>query len=219
MSAAVPGTRSRSDMASRPWAATAGLLVLLALGGCASTRFANTWKDPAYQGGPLRRVAIFVVHPDQGIRRLAEDEAVRRLPRGTQGSSGYRLASPSEEQNPETVMSRLRAAGFDGAIVSRLAGVDRTQTWVPPTVALTPAPVWTFPGYYGYAYQQVYSPGYLQQDTIVRVETNVYALDVNRLVWAGTSQTFNPDSTRDVIEEVVGATVKELEKDKLLAER
>jgi hypothetical protein len=40
----------------------------------------------------------------------------------------------------------------------------------------------------------VYSPGYLQKDTTVRVETNLYAVTEpdGALVWTGMSDTFNP---------------------------
>ena len=46
-------------------------------------------------------------------------------------------------------------------------------------------------GFYGYGWGAAYSPGYLRTDTIVHVETLVYDLNQNKLVWAGQSKTRN----------------------------
>ncbi|HVQ73928.1 MAG TPA: hypothetical protein VMT79_00155 [Candidatus Binatia bacterium] len=113
--------------------AGATLIVALLLASCGGpTTFTRTWKDAAYAGGPLRKVAIFVMHKDPAIRKLAEDEAVKALPAGTEGAAGYALVTPAEAKNAEAVAARLRSAGFDGVLLSRFAGAQHGEHLGPP---------------------------------------------------------------------------------------
>ena len=57
-------------------------------------------------------------------------------------------------------------------------------------------PTATFDGYYDWAGGAVYAPGYLETDTVVHVVSNLYSLDQNKLVWSGTSKTFDPASAK-----------------------
>ena len=54
-------------------------------------------------------------------------------------------------------------------------------------------------------------------DTLVSVETTVYSLDRDELIWSGTSRTTNPENLADLVKEVADATVKEMVKQGLLA--
>ena len=56
------------------------LAALIGLTGCSGTRLTDIWRDPGYTGGPFRQVAVFVLGTDPVVRKLVEDEFVRRLP-------------------------------------------------------------------------------------------------------------------------------------------
>ena len=76
----------------------------------------------------------------------------------------------------------------------------------------------SFYGYYGALYPVVYSPDYLREDKTVRIETNVYDTRTpeGKIVWTGTSDTFNPRSADKAIDSVTKLIVKELQKDGIL---
>jgi hypothetical protein len=191
----------------------APLLLACALGlvaaACASTKLTSTWRDPAL--GPLqfRKVVGIALSADPTVRRLAEDEFVRAVG-PARGVAGYTLVSDEELGDRDRVRARLEAAGVDGAVVYRLAAVEERQRWVPPT---TYGGLWT---YWGWASPQTLSPGYLTTDQLVQIETALYGVADARLVWAGRSQTFNPASLEDLIDEVVQVTVAELRREQLL---
>jgi hypothetical protein len=69
---------------------------------------------------------------------------------------------------------------------------------------------------YGYGWGAAYSPGYLRTDTIVNVETLVYDLKADKLVWAGKSQSTNPDRVDALIKELVAAAAAEMKKQGLI---
>ena len=78
-------------------------------------------------------------------------------------------------------------------------------TWVNPYYS-------TFWGYYGYGWGSMYIPGSVDQDTIVVVETTIYSVPRNQLVWAAVSETKNPKDLQRFIEDLVKEAVKELHK-------
>lgn len=219
-SRARPGGAAALAIAHRRHGLTAGVLLAMTLAGCAApTTFARTWEDPAYRGGPLRKVAIFVVHRDAAVRQLAEEEAVRRLPPGTLGAPGHALESAADADDPEGMAARLRARGFDGTIAFYFVGTGTARTWVPAQafpVAVGPP---SFGSFYGMSRREVHVPGHYEQTRVVLVQTRVYTLAPERLVWAGDSETPDPRSPRQTIDSVIGATMKALEETGLLPAR
>ena len=97
---------------------------------------------------------------------------------------------------------RVRAEGFDSAVVMRVVSVEREVSYRPGTVYAVPALYSDFWGYWGYGWRSVYDPGYLRSDRVVTIATNVYSVADDKLVWASQSETFNPASLRDAVGEV-----------------
>jgi hypothetical protein len=94
----------------------------------------------------------------------------------------------------------------------RPVGVDKE-------VVSTPSSGPTYPGYWGgyHGYGWANSwPGEIHTNTIVYVETQVYSLDQNKLVWSGQSKTINPGQVDSLVEELAAATANELEKQGLI---
>jgi hypothetical protein len=57
-----------------------------------------------------------------------------------------------------------------------------------------------------------YDPGYLRTDTVVMVETLVYSVSQDKLLWAGQSKTTNPSNIQDFIKDLSDAAAKEMRK-------
>ena len=66
----------------------------------------------------------------------------------------------------------------------------------------------TFWGYYGYT--RAYDPGYYHTQQLVRVETSIYSIAQDKLLWVGTTETVNPKSLSTLIEELSKAVRQEL---------
>ena len=55
-----------------------------------------------------------------------------------------------------------------------------------------------------------YVPGYIRTDTVVRLSAMVFDLSDGRLVWAGQSETMNPDRLDHLISSLVRAAESEM---------
>lgn len=185
------------------------LLGLAALGmGCASTEMTSTWTDPSAKGAELSKVAVICLTKDPGLRRMAENTAAANL-QGAQAIPSYQVLGDADLRNRDAVKQQLTAQGFQGVLVMRLAGVTEQVTPVG-------GPYGTFDGYYDWAGNAVYAPGYLQTDTVVHVISNLYSLQDQKLIWSGVSQTFDPATAASFMNDVSKAVAHSLEKDRLV---
>jgi hypothetical protein len=198
-----------------------GLVLALLLTGCAtsSTRFVSTWRSPTarpVQPAGQKVVAMFMGQNDT-TRHVAEDTMVRELvAQGAEGVPAYAVLGdqPIDEQ---TARQTLRDRGFDGMVVMRIIGQE-TQTRYEPTYwGHYPHYRRLWGGYWGWGWRHVHDPGYLVQDRILSVETLVYSLDQNELLWAGVSRTFNPADLESFVGEVAHETSEQLARAGLVA--
>lgn len=180
----------------------AGLLAAV-LAGCASTQIVSAWKDEDLARVPLRKVLVVFQHSDPGLRRALERRMASDIPNSV---PAHALFSDDEVRDIGRVKERVRAEGFDSAVIMRIVSVDREVSYRPGRIYAVPAYYHDFWGYWGYGWRSVYEPGYYRSDRVVTIATNVYSVDADKLVWASQSETFNPSSLRQAIGEVVRVT-------------
>jgi hypothetical protein len=197
---------------------TVAAAALLGLMACATTTFTSTWKEPGATGiNPVgKTIAAVFVSKDLSQRRAGEDALAADLTkRGAQGIPGYSVIPDTVQGNGEQARAALKAAGAEGVVIMRVVGKDQQINYTPST---------TMPAYYGgfgpawgYGWGAAYQPGYVTTDTIVSVETLVYSLKSDKLLWASTSRTTNPSNLDALVSEVADATAAEMAKQGLLA--
>ena len=150
--------------------------------GCANTSIVSSWKDPSVSKVQFRKVVVIAPNRDAALRRSMEDELVSKLGPSLAVAS-YTLFPESALDDEQAIRKRIKDLGFDGAVVFRVVSVKREATWVPGTYG---GPYYAFGGW------PVYDPGYVQTDTVVRVDTNIYSVSDDRLIWAAASRTVDP---------------------------
>ena len=192
----------------------------LCITACGTTTFTSTWKDPTTPTlNPIgKTVAAVFVTRDEAKRRAGEDALAADLTaRGAKGVPAYTLVPDSVRGDGEKARAALKAAGANGAVVMRVVGKDQQINYTPG--APMPAYYNGFGPYWGYGWGTAYSysPPTVTTDTIVSVETLVYSLTQDKLLWASTSRTTNPSNIDKLINEVAEATAKEMAKQGILA--
>lgn len=206
--------RMRFSAEIRPWSLAAGFAVL-ALAACSTTHITSSWRGPA--AGPVRfqKIAALALVANEASRREAEDEMVKQIRHGT-AVPGYALFQARELEDHETVKAKLRDGGFDGALVLRLVRVEKEHSW---SRDADPASYYSFSSYYRMAAPMAYDPGTLEETAVVRVETSIFSLAEDKLVWACLSDTTAVDGASALVRSLAIAVADELESEGLLAER
>jgi len=199
--------------------ASIGLVVTVAA--CVSTTFTSTWKSPDAQALDPRghKIAAVFISSDEAGRHVAEDVLVRKLAEaGAQGVATYSLIPTSELTNMAFVKARLTEAGVDGVLTVRVIDEKEktTITLAGPSPALDPY-YWSFSGYWGYGWGYPYEPARVTTDTVLRVETLVYSLGRDELLWAGTSRTVNPNNLEKFVATLADQAAKRMTQQGVLA--
>jgi hypothetical protein len=180
---------------------------LLAVFACGpKTKIAADWTSPDLKSppDPFHKVVAIAMSPDEILRRIAENEVIRRLPKSTEGVAGYSLITKEDRGNVDKVRAILEEARVDGAAVFRLVSIDSQFQYNRGTVYAN------FWGYYGWAWPVVFDPGYLMAEKVVLIETNVYSVKSGDLLWAGYTETTDPASSQKVIDDVARLAVRKM---------
>lgn len=190
------------------------------LAGCANSTIKSSWRDATDSAGPPRKIVVFVAVRDDNLRRMAENQLAHSLPPDMTPTAGH-LLDLDPRLEVATVRQRLVSGGFDAALVSRLVSVDKSQSVVPAQTSFMSDPLFwgvgphyrSFYSYYPYAYTM---PAYTVENTRVVVETLLYRLPEGRPVWTAVSESLNPRSSLQVVEELVKLIGQKLRSEGLL---
>jgi len=192
--------------------------VLVGLSACSSTTFESTWKSPDAQpvNPQNKSVAALVISSDKKRRRDAEIYLAHELTvRGARGVAAYTLIG-IDLPNVDVARERFKEAGVDGVVIMRLVAHD-SQTIVDPG-GFSGSAYTTFGSYYqSYGMSLTYSTGSVQTDEWLTIETLIYSLNQDKLLWAGTSRTTNPEGLQGLITEVANAVSRQVAKQGVVA--
>lgn len=191
-------------------------LVFMVMAGCSSTKLVSSWSDPTSMGQPVRSCLIVAVMDNEIHQKMYEDEFVKRLGEvGVQGIPAYRLITNTQAPYKESdIRAVVQKSGVDSAIIARLQDEKKQKRYVPPTYRYEPAFGYRrgFYPYYGMSHRYVSTPGYTTVDTIVELETTVFSAVTGKMIWAGTTSSFNPSTPRGIIEKNISIQIKEMQK-------
>ncbi|TRX29688.1 hypothetical protein FNW25_01650 [Flavobacterium franklandianum] len=174
------------------------LLIGLLVGCSSSVQLTKSWSDPSLNADtkPFNKVLVIAQLKDDSMRRIAEEKIVASSLRGNFVQS-YNYLKPSEQEE-KIVIANLTKDGIDGVILMRLTDIEKTTSYVQGSTY-----GWEYQGGYYGEYEYGYGfPGYYQENKTYYVETNIYDVKTNKLLWAGLISTTNPsklDTTLDAI--------------------
>jgi hypothetical protein len=202
-------------------AALRGLIcgAVLSISACGSTTFTSTWKAPdAQRVDPAgKSIAALVIYGDKKRRRDAEVYLAHELTiRGARGVAAYTLLGLDGYPTVDYARARFKEAGVEGVVIMRLVAHD--QTVIVDPGGFSGSAYSSFGSYYSsYGMSVSYSTGSVQTDTVVTIETLIYSLKQDKLLWAGTSRTSNPDGLQSLITEVADAVSSQMARQGLTA--
>jgi hypothetical protein len=192
------------------------VLAISLLVGCGpSTQIVKTWTDPSLNGETVQsynKVLVIAQLKDDSSRRIAEDKMVASSSKGNFVAS-YNYLKPGQN-NQNLAVADLLKDGIEAIILMRLTDIAKTTDYVQGTPYYG---AWGYGrGFYGgyggwgYGSPMYGTPGYYQQNKTYYVETNVYDVKSNKLLWSGTTSTLNPTKATDALDDIILAIKTEL---------
>jgi hypothetical protein len=188
--------------------------VLLGTAACATTSLTSTWIAPdARPLDPQKKAVAVMITERESSRLAAEDALVKEMERrGVNAVPSYSILPGQIAGDTARAHAVLIQEGVDAVIAVRVLSKEQQTNYTPGTAYY--GSTW---GYWGYGWGAAYSPGYMTTDQIVTVETLVFSVSQNKLVWAGQSKTTNPSNVDAFVGELVSVVGGQLRKDGIVA--
>lgn len=199
-------------------------ILITACAATGSTMLTERWKDKNYNER-LSKVLVVGISENVTRRRLFEDTLVEQLKkRGLQAYSSAELIPPEQKVDKDTIRAAAKEKSVDAVIVTRLVSVDKEASYLPGAVNVDSSGQYSPPKDYYYNFNDYISeggvttqtPGKVVSDTIFSLETNLYEVKNEKLIWSITSETFNPNDINKAIDNLSKIIVNRLSKDNLI---
>ena len=118
-----------------------------------------------------------------------------------------------KKKKKETILNAVNKFENDAVIITHLIDKEEKETFTRGGDAHR--------GYYGfyhsrYTYSYARDPGYSSTSKTVRLETNLYDVKTEKLIWSGQSKTFSKDSKDQIINDVIKVVINDLQNNKLI---
>lgn len=188
-----------------------------------STYITGSWKKPDYDRASknYKKLFVAVLSQDLGFRdNLEKDIAAAAQKRGLQTALSLDVFPPqmTKSQLPpkEDVHRILEKTGSDVVMIVAIKDIKDETRYVPGTATYSPYGYGGYYGHYGAGMAYSYSPGYYTTDRTIFLETNLYDLATDDLIWSAQSQTTNPTDFATFSREYIYAVLAQLKKDGML---
>ena len=171
----------------------AATLLAATLTGCSNTQLKTVWIEPEFRG-PLSKIMVVSVSKEPANRRVFEDEFCTRIEgKGVAAVASYTVfSSPKEMLDEDAVLAQLKHLGIGSVLVTRLIDSKTVKTYYPPEREYhVPRPYYHggWHSYYRTGYERVTRPGYVAEYEVLTLETNVYAVEGEKLIYSAISET------------------------------
>ena len=190
------------------------------------------WRDSEFTG-MVDNILVIGVSEQAVVRRQFEDTFVNELAAvGVSAKSSYRVLSDEQISSKDALDAAIREQSMDAVLVTRVIGIEEIETYTPPTYTYTPRPRAYLPSdthssdfdrhyrdyhsYYRYA-ARVSTPGYWDKYEVLKLESNLYDSASQRLIWSIQSESFDPQSAGQLINDQIAIALKSLRETGLIA--
>ena len=181
------------------------------------------WRDSDFSG-TVDNILIIGVSDQPVVRRLFEDTFVKELAAlGVSAKSSYQLLSDEQIASKGVLEAAIRAQSMDSVLVARVIGVEEISTYTPPTYTYSYTPSNLNPYYRDYHSYfnhavRVATPGYWDKYEVLKLESNLYDSESEQLIWSVQSESFDPRSATQLIDDQISVAIKSLRNTGLISE-
>jgi len=183
-------------------------LGLVLLAACASTKVVEHWSDPDFNA-KLKNIMVLSLNQSDKSRRLFENSFLDALKqRKIQSLASYTLLPSNEDLDKEKVKSAINGSDIDAVLVLRSVKITMEERYVQAQTTGT-----RYNSFYAYVgeYRPTYS-SYTTDDKLVHLETNLYAVDGEKLIWTGKTETSNPSDVHAYLVDLTKTVLDNIDK-------
>ena len=181
---------------------------------CSGTKITQTNLNPEFKGKPVSNILVIAIADIHKNRVAFENKFVKQLKAAGVNavSSAATIPMPPDlKLKKEDILEVVKKYNNDAVMVTFLQSVKDKDVHTRDALSLT-----SFYSFYGFAFGYAGQPNYSSTNTSVFLETRLYDVKTEQLMWTGHSQSLKVESATELIHDVITVVIKKLQKDKLI---
>lgn len=190
------------------------IISIVVMSSCTSSQIASSWRDPekTVTISKLNKVLVVALLKDETSRHIAEDQMASYL--NGKGVVSYQYLEPNFNKRDESAINKIISAdGFDGAVTMRLVDVDKEEKYTPGDMSSYPTYYRSFSGYLYRSWNYYSTPGYYSTTKTYTIETNVYSIQSDKIIWTALTKTTDPTGVEKMTSEIADIIYKKMLKE------
>lgn len=205
---------------------SAALILSILFIACASPKSTGVWVNTEkIQGKKFSKIFIVVMSADIEARsKIETDLASEAISRGYSAVKSIDVMPPNLKDpatpGKDEIAEKVKASGSDAVFVASLLKEEEEVRYNPGTTSYTIMPYYrwhgNFWGYYNHWVPSIYQPGYYSKDKSYFMQSNLYDVATEEIMWSVQSEIFNPSSLTRFSKSYTNSLIKQLEKEGLL---
>jgi hypothetical protein len=178
------------------------LPLLFLLFSCSSTHIVSSWREPNKEVTitNLSKVLVVAKFKSETSNRKAEDNMVAYL-KG-KGIPSY-----------EYLKSNFNKENIDGALTMRLIDVEKEKISQRADYNRYPNNYRDFNNYFYESQMSYENPEYYVTTKVYTIETNVYSIKENKIIWTALTETIDPNGVEKMTSDVAKVVYKKMVED------
>ena len=170
-----------------------------------STKVKTMWTEPEFSTETEGFTKVFVagVYATKTNGLVFETSMKERFAAKGVEAGGWLDSLPfGEDVTKDELVAYLNAHGYDAVLLSQVTD-QKTEVDYHSSYSYVG-------GYHGYYSGAVVNTGHVSTYQIVNIETQLYRVSDEKLIWVGTSEVFDPENASDAIKSLCPALVNTL---------
>jgi len=183
---------------------------------CSGTELTVKQADDVYHGKPVSDILVIAITGNEHNRRVFEQKFVAHLKSvGVDAISSEEVIPmpPDLEMEIEVILNAVEQYENDAVIITHLIDKEIKDVYTRGD----PGGRGGFYGFYSSRYSYAYDPGHSSTSTTLLLETNLYHVKTDKLIWTGESKTWGKGSEDKIIDDVIKAVIHNLHENNLIA--
>ena len=183
-----------------------------------SSRMIPTHMEASHVGKPIKDVLIIAIIDNQEIRTILEKHFKDWLnAKGVEAiiSADVLAVEMGAKLEKEAIVEIVDKYENDAILITHVVGMEVSEVFSRDR----PQYFYNYYGFYNYGLSYVTWPTIYGEKVQFSLETGLYDVTTESLIWAGESQIKNPKTTGLAIGQVVEMVINELEKNGLLPKK
>jgi hypothetical protein len=177
------------------------LTIIFVVTSCATTtNITGSWKKPGVTSTPFKSIFVNALTTDIPAKSAIENGLEGLFEPQYEVYKSIEAFPPNFEstnvKNPKVMLDKIRTTSPDVIMTVALVDKETEERYVRGTTTYAPLSMYSYYGlwssYWGYRAPLYYEPGYYVTDKTYFLETNLYDIKTEDLIWSAQSETYNP---------------------------